>query len=472
VPPKTRYVARSGVNIAYQVVGSGPFDLVFVPGFVSHLDLQWGDPGIAAFLERLASFSRLIIFDKRGTGLSDPVFGIPTLEERMDDVRAVMDAAESEVAAMFGYSEGAQMSLLFAATYPERARELVLFGAYSSPQHHVWERLRACLGSWGEGATLELLAPSLAGGEVQRRMRGLFERAAASPAMASRLIESAADMDVSSVLPMIRTRTLVIHRTNDIIPISAGRYIAEHVPGARFVQLPGDDHMPWVGDADAVLAAIEEFLTGSRHEPQGQRLLATVLFTDVVGSTELVVRLGDERWRDLLDMHDRIVHEELERFGGIWVDSAGDGVFATFDGPVRAIRCARAIAVAVEVLGIVIRAGVHSGELQRSGTNVRGLAVHIGARIAAEAAPGEILVSSTVQGLTVGSGLQYQDRGVHQLKGVPGRWRLLAVAERHQDTHVDAKRQLGPLDRMLTGFTRRMPAVTRGLVRLTRMIGT
>lgn len=462
-------MSRDGVSIAYQVVGEGPNDIVFVPGFVSHLDLQWGVPEGVAFIERLARFGRVIIFDKRGTGLSDPVFAVPTLEERMDDVGAVMDAAGSRRAAFFGYSEGGMMSLLFAATYPERASALILFGTYAqradpnSSLRPSWERLRACLASWGDGTTLEVFAPSIAGGEIQRRLRGFVERAAASPAMALRLIECLETMDVSAVLPTIHVPTLVLHRTNDFIPLAAGRYIADHVPTARLVELPGVDHLPWVGDAEGVLGEIEQFLTGSRTEARGERLIATVLFTDLVGSTEAVVRLGDARWRALREAHDEIVREQLSRFGGTFVDSAGDGVFATFEGPVRAIRCARAIGEAVGLLGLQVRAGVHSGEVQR-GTKPSGLAVHIGARIMARAGPDEILVSETVRGLTVGSGTAYADRGSHELKGVPGLWHLFAVLERVQDPHVDPDRRLGVMDRSLTAASRRVPALMRGIV--------
>jgi class 3 adenylate cyclase len=464
------------VSIAYQIVGDGPIDLVFVPGFVSHLDLQWGVPEWAAFVERLASFSRVIIFDKRGTGLSDPVFAVPTLEERMDDVAAVMDASRSERAAFFGYSEGGMMSLLFAATHPERTLALVLCGAYAqradpnSALRPSWERLRACLETWGEGTTLEVFAPSIAGGEIQRRLRGFVERAAASPAMALRLIECLETMDVSAVLPTIRVPTLVLHRADDFIPFEAGRYIADHVPGARLVELPGVDHMPWVGDAESVLGEMEQFLTGSRHEARSERLLTTVLFTDLVGSTETVVRLGDAKWRDLREAHDRIVREQLERFGGTFIDSAGDGVFATFDGPVRAISCARAIADAVELLGLKVRAGVHSGEVQM-GTKPSGLAVHIGARIVAKASPGEILVSDAVRGLSAGSGMAYADRGAYELKGLPGMWRLFAVLDRLEEFHVDPDRRLGSIDRTLTAVSRRAPALLRAVVSLTRMTG-
>ncbi len=479
--PRTRYAKSDGVSVAYQVVGDGPFDLVFVPGFISHLDLQWGDPAVASFLKRLASFSRLIVFDKRGTGLSDPVSEVPTLEKRMDDVRAIMDAAGSERAALFGFSEGGPMSILFSATYPERTEALVLYGTYArgtgdpghpwGPSSAAWAKVRQGLEPWGEGRTLQILAPSIAGGELQRRLRGLYERAAASPAMARALIDAVAQMDVTHVLPMIRVRTLVIHRSEDFIPVEGGRYIAEEIKGARYVELPGPDHLPWVGDAEAILDEVEEFLTGARHGPEPDRMLATVLFTDVVGSTERAAALGDRRWRELLDAHHALVRGELERFRGREINTAGDSFLATFDGPTRAIRCAEAIAEEVRTLGIEIRAGLHTGECELSGEQVRGLALHVGARIAAQAGPGEILISSTVRDLVVGSGIEFADRGIHALKGVPGEWRLFAVARPRPGTEAgspDMARGLGLVDRALMSFVRRAPALARRLVALTR----
>jgi len=471
-PPATRYAQSDGLNIAYQVVGDGPIDLVFVPGFVSHLDLQWGDPAIAAFLERLASFARLIIFDKRGTGLSDPAPRPPTLEERMHDVSAVMDAVGSEHAALFGYSEGGMMSMLFAATYPERTDALVLYGAYADPDatNDGWRRIRAAIDSWGEGSTLAVLAPSLADGAIQQRLRGLFERAAASPGMARSLVDSASQMDVTDVLPSIRVQTLLVHRRDDVLPIKWSREIASRIPGARLVEQPGSDHMPWVGDADAVLDEIEDFLTGARHGPPPDRVLATVLFTDIVGSTELAARLGDERWRQQLEAHYSMFRHELDRYGGQEIADTGDGFESIFNGPTSAIRCAQAVSRAAPEHGIEIRCGVHTGECERAGSRMRGLAVHVGARIAAVAAPGEILVSRTVVDLAVGSRIAFVDRGEHVLKGVPGEWQLFAVDEKESGTepYITDSRKVGTIDRGMTEFVRRAPVVTQRFVRLTR----
>ncbi len=438
MPPQTRYAKSGEVNIAYQVVGEGPVDLVFVPGFVSHLDLQWADPRIARFLEKLASFSRLIMFDKRGTGLSDPVAGPAPLEDRMDDVRAVMDAAGSERAALFGLSEGGPMSVLFATTYSERTSALVLCGTfatgsldpYDHPAGQRWldqfQRIHATLEHWGEGDTLAIMAPS-ADSERDRIGRGIFERSAASPQMARTLIEMVADTDVRDLLPSVRVPTLVLHRQEEFIPVEGARYMAEQIPGARLVVLPGMDHIPFYGDADGYAEEIEEFLTGARQAPVSDRILTTVMFTDIVASTERAAALGDARWRELVGRHDELSRAELERHRGREVKTMGDGFLATFDGPARGIRCARAIADQVQSLDIELRAGLHTGECELIGEDIGGMAVNIGARIGAIAGPDEVVVSSTVKDLVVGSGISFSDRGSQQLKGVPGEWRLFAV---------------------------------------------
>jgi pimeloyl-ACP methyl ester carboxylesterase len=422
-------------------VGDGPFDLVFVPGFVSHLELLWDDPAIARFVERLARFSRLILFDKRGTGLSDPAPGAQTLEERMDDVRAVMDAARCERAALFGVSEGGPLSILFAATHPGRVRALVLYGTTARfmrdddyPCGIVPAQLEQLVNTaeqgWGRGVLGKLFAPGRANDARFKAFWSRFQRQAASPGMARSLLELLREIDVRAVLPTISVPTLVLHRASErAVPVSAARYIAEHVPGARLVEQPGDDHMPWLGDADGLLDEVEEFLTGAREHRESDRVLATVLFTDIAGSTERAAELGDRRWRDILSSHHALVRRELGRVGGREVDTAGDGFFATFDGPARAIRCACAIQDAVaSSLGLPLRAGLHTGECEVMGDRVGGLAVHIGARVAAEAGAGEVLVSSTVKDLVAGSGIRFTDRGSRRLKGVPGEWRLFAVA--------------------------------------------
>src|SRR5271168_160495 len=410
IQPKTSYAHNGDVNIAYQVVGEGPLDLLFIPAFVSHLDLYWTAPETTAFFRRLASFSRLILFDKRGTGLSDPASGAATLEERMEDVRAVLDACGSEQAALFGLSEGGPMSLLFAATYPERTTELITFGSFAKllpAPHYFWERREgasypenereaaerywelnalftdAFENHWGEGKALALYMPSLAGDANAQRMFGTFERAAASPTMVRALVQFNLEIDVTQVLPVIDVPTLVLHRTDDLVPIEYGRYLAEHVPGARFVELPGNDHMPWIGDSDAVLDEVEQFLTGGRRGAEPDRVLATVLFTDIAGSTVRAAELGDRRWSELLEAHHARVRALISRYGGREVDTAGDGFLATFDGPTRAIRCAEEITAAVQTIGLEVRAGVHTGEIVLAGDDVRGIAVHVGARIAA-----------------------------------------------------------------------------------------
>ena len=436
--PKTSYAQNGDANIAYQVLGDGPIDLVFVPGGISHLDLGWTLPGAAPFYERLASFSRLILYDKRGTGLSDPVPRPLTLEERMEDLHAVLDAVGAERVCLFGVSEGGPMSILFAATYPERTTAMALCGTtpaflsedISPRQREFYEGALTNFDTeiWGKGFSLFLFGPSIADDRQVRREWGRFERASASPAMARDLSRALAEINVSEVLPVIGLPTLVLHRTGDrVVPVEDGRMIAEGIPGARYVELPGDDHLPFVGDTDAILDEVERFFTGTLRRRDPDRALATVLFTDIVASTEKAAELGDRRWRELLESHDAAVRRQVEADGGRVVKSLGDGYLITFDGPARAIRCARALVDEVEPLGIELRAGVHTGECELLGDDVGGMAVHIGARVSAKAGPGEVLVSSAVRDLVVGSGIEFEDRGTHELKGVPGDWKLLSV---------------------------------------------
>jgi class 3 adenylate cyclase len=438
-----RYARNGDVHIAYQVLGRGPPDLVLVDGFLTHLGAMWADPPRRRFCERLASFSRLILFDKRGMGLSDHVpFG--TLEERMDDVRAVMDAAGSERAALFGQSEGGPMSILFAATYPERTLALLLVGAEvkeettddwpwgESTREDFEQSMRGVPERWGTPAQAERAvanrSPSAVGdmSAAEAWRRRLVE--SASPGDAIAFMRIAFEIDVRDVIPSIRTPTLVVHARGDrVCQVENGRYLAEHIRGARYIELESDDHLPWYADAEVVAGEIQQFLTGVREPVEPDRVLTTVLFTDIVGSTERASELGDRRWRDLLELHHSRIRAELERFRGREIDTAGDGFLAAFDGPARAIRCASAAVEAITDLGIEIRAGVHTGECEVLGEKLSGVAVHIGARVAGQAAPGEVLVSSTVKDLVAGSGIAFEDRGTARLKGVPGTWRLYAV---------------------------------------------
>lgn len=439
---RTEYARSGNLHIAYQVLGRGPLDLVYVPGWVSHVELAWEEPTLARFFHRLASFSRLILFDKRGTGLSDrvPNEAPATLDERMDDVRAVLEAVGSQRAAIFGNSEGGSMSVLFAATHPERTVALVTFGIFAkrlfSPDYpwaptpeqreQAYELVER---EWGRDMDLTDLAPTVAGNEPFKQRLATYFRRSASPGAAVALLRMNTLIDVRKVLPAIRVPTLILHRTGDRdANVEEGRWIASRISGARFVELPGHDHLPWVGDQDAVLDEVEEFLTGVRRGPDPDRILATVLFTDIAGSTELAARLGDRAWRELLEMHHLLVRKELVRFRGREIDTAGDGFLALFDGPTRAMRCALAIRDAVRHLGMEIRAGVHTGEVEVEGDKVRGIAVHAGARVAAAAKAGEVLVSGTVKDLAAGSGIQLSERGRHALKGVPGEWHLFAAS--------------------------------------------
>jgi pimeloyl-ACP methyl ester carboxylesterase len=434
-----QYADSGGINIAYRVFGEGLIDLVFVAGAMTNLAVLWEQPDYRRFCERLGSFTRLILFDKRGMGLSERV-QIGTLEERMDDVRAVLDAVGSEQAALLGVSEGGPMSILFAATYPERARALILCGAEvkeekaddwpwgESTREEFEEWIALVPESWGKGKSLEYFVPSREDDDQMIAWFGRLQMHSGSPREAEVIMRMAFAIDVRDVVPAVKIPTLVLHRTGDLVShVENGRWLARTIAGARLVELPGADHAPFI-DADDILDEIQEFLTGVREPVEPERVLATVLFTDVVGSTEKARELGDRRWRDLLDRHNEIVRRDLERFRGREVDTAGDGFFATFDGPARAIRCARSIVADVQSVGLEVRAGLHTGECELAGDQVRGIAVHTGARVASLAGAGEVLVSSTVRDLVAGSGIEFAERGVQSLKGIPGEWRLYAVA--------------------------------------------
>src|SRR3954469_19701499 len=438
--PDTRFAQNGDVSIAYQVVGEGPIDVVLVPGFVSHIELQWEEQLFARPLQRLASFARLILFDKREQGLSDRLGRPPTLEESMEDVRAVLDAAGSERAVLFGTSEGGPMAILLAATYPERVSHLVLYGTYArltrAPDYRCgvpdkfienWQRI--IHEDWHRSPGAAVLAPSLVGDAEGERAWGRFMRGGTSPRGAVSLLGLYQDIDVREALPLVSQPTLILQRRDDdAIRPEQGPHLAKNIPGARYVELPGRDHAFFVGDTDAVLDEVQEFVTGVRPMAHPERVLSTVMFTDIVGPTETAAKLGDHDWRALLDRHDAVVRRQIERHGGAAVKSTGDGFLATFSGPARGIDAARSIAEEVHGLGIDIRAGLHTGELELRKGDVGGMAVHIGARVAARAGANEVLVSSTVKDLVGGSGIDFADRAAAELKGVPGGWRLCAVA--------------------------------------------
>ncbi|MBM6594954.1 adenylate/guanylate cyclase domain-containing protein [Microvirga pudoricolor] len=435
MPVGTHYAKSGDLRIAYQVVGDGPLDLVFVPGFISNLDHSWDEPNLAHFLDRLSSFSRLILFDKRGTGLSDRMGNLPSLEERMDDVRAVMDAVSSRKAALFGISEGGALSMLFAATYPERTQGLMLYGTYA--EFHTWvlppARFETFLDridrSWGQGESLHAFAPTRVADERFRQWWARFERLGASPSAVIALMRMNSQIDLRHILPTIRVPTLVMHRSGDTrVDVEGGRYIAAHIPGAKYVELPGTNHVLWADDASPVAHEIEAFLTGTNTDFEPDRVLSTVLFTDIVDSTRQAETLGDRRWRSLLDRHDRIVRGEIDRFRGREIKTLGDGFLATFDGPARAVRCAGAIIEALKALDLRIRCGVHTGEIEVKGDDIGGIAVHIASRIAALADGREVLVSRTVRDLVAGSNLHLEDRGAFALKGLSESMPLFAAA--------------------------------------------
>ena len=439
--PVVKYTKTGDFNIAYQVIGDGPVDLLLLPGWITHLELQWDVPPLRRFLERLAGFSRLILFDKAGTGLSDRVSPteLPTLEQRMDEVRAVMDAVGSERAVLFGTIGGGAMSGLFAATFPERALGLILFGTFGrlEPDTGLLARLAPTQEAaiervereWGtEGVIVSFWAPSLVTDEETKGVYLRFARSAASPGSARVLMQMGYAVDWEEFLPAIHVPTLVLHRTDDlVVPIHQGRKLAELVPGATFVELPGNDHLMWAGDQDPVVHEVEAFVGSIGPRPRDVRMLMTILFTDIVASTDTAVRLGDKRWRELLDEHHRVVREQLERYRGHEVETAGDSFLATFDGPARAIECAQAVVDSAASIGITLRAGLHTGEAEVTGDGLRGIAVHVAARTMALAEPGEILVTSTSKDLVAGSGIGFRDRGTFEMKGVPGEQQLFAV---------------------------------------------
>jgi class 3 adenylate cyclase len=490
--PETRYAKKGDISIAYQVVGDGPIDLVLVNGIVSHMGLMWSDPQANAMFRRLMSFCRLTLFDKPGTGQSDPIAGPPTAEQRVEDIVTVMDAVGLQHAWILGYSEGGTPSLLFAATYPERCDGLVLLETaakwLSEPDYleehrdrlqRIWTIMLGNVEHWGDGSVFARWAPSAVTVPGATQVFGSAERICASPGMAKALFKACLDMDVRAALPRISAPTLVVNREDSFVPIELGRYLAQEIPGSKLAVFPGADHLVWVGDWEPIVDEIEEFLTGSRHRSDPDRALATILFTDIVSSTERAAEMGDQRWRAVVERHDEVIRSEIERYEGRPIKTLGDGFLAVFEGPAKAIRAARAMCDAVRLLGIEIRAGVHTGECDRRGEDLAGIAVNVAARIVAHAGAGEVLASSTVRELVLGSGVEFSDRGTFTLKGVPDEWHLFAVTG---DGRTDArpvsevtaevaaltpgpKETLRPRDRALLATANRAPGFARALGR-------
>jgi class 3 adenylate cyclase len=440
VPPVARYAKSGDLSIAYLVEGDRPLDLVWIPPWISQVEYLWSEESLARVMERLTTFARVITFDRRGSGLSDPLSGAPTLEEQMDDVIAVMDAAGSERAAIAGTLEGGPMAALFAATYPDRVSALVLYATFAratwAPGYEfAWSaeerqsHMDYLVEHWGEGLVAASVAPSLMAERDFMEWAGRLERLAASPSTIGRIFDLIGEFDVRDVLPSIRVPTLVLHRRDDtFIKIEHSRYMAERIPGAKMVELEGGDNMYSIGDSEGLIGEVEEFLTGERHDlREPDRMLATVLFTDICNSTQHAARMGDRGWRFMLERHDALFRRSLVRHRGREVKHTGDGFLATFDGPARAIRCAADHAESVASLGLEVRAGLHTGELEVMDGDLGGLAVHIAARVMDRAAPCEVLVSSTVKDLVVGSGIDFEERGAHELRGVPGEWQLYSV---------------------------------------------
>lgn len=510
--PETAYASCGGLNLAYQVFGDGPIELVFVGSFVSHVELVWTVPEYVAFMDRLCTFCRVLLFDKAGVGVSDPVPGVRTLDDRAAEIEAVMDAAGFERAVLFGGSESGPSSIFFAATRPERTRALILTGTFayfgftgwddlardpaelrehialelgeeytpSAAQLARWQSWARAAGSdWGSGEATRALLPSV---RLTRQL-AMVERMSASPGMARAALEAVFRVDVRAILPTITAPTLVIHARDEIIPVQEGRYLADHIPGARILEVDGKDHVPWLSDPDTILTEVEEFLTGTHAAPAlTRRALRTVLFTDIVASTSQAAAIGDERWRALLHRFNEITDDLAPRFGGTVVESTGDGHLLTFDGPTQAIRCAEALRDGAASVGLQIRAGIHTGECELRDDGIGGIAVHIAARIVDRAEADEILVSRTVRDLVVGSGTGFEDRGTVELKGVPGTWQLLAVDRRGPGAGSSEARLVsadtpGPRDTMrrsdraAAAVAKRTPWLLRGVARLVPTTG-
>jgi len=434
--PETRYAHSGDINIAYQTMGRGPLDIVIVPGSISHVEFHHELPGFSAFLHRLCGFARVVTFDKRGQGLSDRVSGVPSLEERMDDVRAVMDAVGSKQAVLLGFSEGSPMSVLFAATYPERVSHLILVGGYAN-SWRTGEAFEAfvtvTVAAWGTGLSMQRVIGTHDGNEREMALLGKLERLSCSPGAFKTLMLMNRRIDVRSILPSVRVPTLVLHsRADALIPVAEGQKLAAAIPGAKYIEYGDLPHGAcFAGACEGLIGDIEEFVTGHRDGafPETDRVLATVLFTDIVGSTRIAVEVGDHRWHELLDRHDRLAKQTVEKHRGNFVKSTGDGILATFDGPGRAVRCALAFGAAAQQIGLPLRAGLHTGEIEVRGRDVGGIAVHAAARVMAQCGANEVLVSRVVTDLVAGAGLKFTERGAFDLKGIPGQWELFAAAQ-------------------------------------------
>jgi class 3 adenylate cyclase/pimeloyl-ACP methyl ester carboxylesterase len=439
--PETRYARNGDINIAYQTMGEGPVDIIAVPGLCSHIEFAHECPGYTAFLRRFAKFARIVTFDKRGQGLSDRISGYPTYEERMDDVRAIMDEIGSRRAVLFGFSEGCPMSILFTATYPERVSHLVLYGGFARAadmrppewtQEMIEARVAQRVKSWGNGDMLKVVAASQAQDKAAIALLAKFERLASSPGSLKTVLLLNGQIDVTPILPTLQIPTLVVHRRTDaIVPVALGSKMAAQIPGARYIEYPDGDHAFWTGDIDTMPGDVEEFITGHRDNGPAEleRILATVMFTDIVDSTRRAAEMGDQRWRGLLDNHDHLARQIIDKHRGSLVKNTGDGVLATFDGPGRAIRCALAFSTAAQQIGLPLRAGLHTGEIELRGQDIGGIAVHAAARVMAQSGSNEVLVSRVVTDLVAGAGLKFSDRGSYELKGLPGRWDLFAASQ-------------------------------------------
>jgi class 3 adenylate cyclase len=436
VLPVTRYAVSGDVNIAYQTMGDGPVDIIIVPGVVSHVEFLHEVPGYTAFLRHLSTFARVVTFDKRGQGLSDRISGAPSLEQRMDDVRAIMDDIGSRRAVLMGISEGAAMSALFAATYPERVSQLILYGGFARGAD-LWgsessmEKVLRRIKHWGNGGLIKGVMPSRAENQDAVNQFAKFERLSASPGAYKAIVLLNLLIDVRAILPTVRVPTLVLHRRTDaLVSVEWGRDLAAQIPGAKFIEYPGSDHVYFSGDVEAMLGDIEEFITGHREisSIDLDRVLATVLFTDIVDSTSSAAEMGDQTWRRLLDSHDELAKQMVEKHRGTLIKTTGDGILATFDGPGRAVRCALAFGAAAKQIGLPLRAGLHTGEIEIRGRDIGGIAVHAAARVMAQSQCSEVLVSRVVTDLVAGAGLKFSERGSHELKGLPGRWDLFAAS--------------------------------------------